>query len=655
MVLLVSRGIGWIAGLWLAGLCAPGIAGEGPDPAAPLDSALASAEDRLRAGDLQAAEGRYREALFEGWLLTATLERLERRLPEARDALRNAALFRVETPQGLQALGAAQLQQGDAAAARETFTALAAKDPRDGMGRRLLARALAADGQADAAAQRLEEAAALADDDPEVAFLVATDYLWLKRVGEAERLFARVLRARPIPQTHVLIGRAYRDAGEYDRARAALRAALDQDPGARRAHYYLGMVVLADARTGPDRLERAMAEFREELRLAPEDAPASDQLGLALLEAGRPQEALPVLEAAVRAQARPLYLFHLGRCLLALERPADAAAALRRALERAEEHGGSEAEIAKIHYQLGLALRKLGAGAEAASHLAQAKRLAVVDPDGSVESSRVDPDAAGAGDEGSPLAELPHWQRQGLKRRAAAVLVRAYFNLGVLQAQGHRSASAAERFTRAAAFFERAAALDPEFPQVQSSLGVAYFNAREFAKATGPLARAAAARPEDHGLRRMLATSWLNTEAWEKAAALLEYDPERETDAALQFAFGLALLRSGRAARAEEMLLGVSAAGGDSSELWVLLGQAHAAQGEDEAALRALEKALALDGGAPQAQGTLGAVYLKQGRLEEAEQALRAELFRHPDDASAQRTLAAVLEAQRAREPKPRP
>jgi tetratricopeptide (TPR) repeat protein len=653
MVVLVSRGIGWIAGLWLAGLCAPGIAGEGPDPAAALDSALASAEDRLRAGDLQAAEGRYREALFEGWLLTATLDRLERRLPEASEALRNAALFRVEMPQGLQALGTAQLQQGDAAAARETLTALAAKDPRNGMGRRLLARALAADGQAEAAAQRLEEAAALAGDDPELAFLVATDYLWLKRVGEAERLFARVLRERPIPQTRVLIGRAYRDAGEYDRARAALHAALEQDPGVRRAHYYLGMVVLADARTGPDRLERAMAEFREELRLAPEDAPASDQLGLALLEAGRPEEALPVLEAAVRAQARPLHLFHLGRCLLALERPADAAAALRRALERAEEHGGSEAEIAKIHYQLGLALRKLGAGAEAGSHLAQAKRLAVVGPDGSAEPSPVD--AGGAGDEGSPLAELPHWQRQGLKRRATAVLVRAYFNLGVLQAQGHRSASAAERFTRAAAFFERAAALDPEFPQVQSSLGVAYFNAREFAKATDPLARAVAAKPEDGGLRRMLATSWLNTEAWEKAAALLEDDPERGTDAALQFAFGLALLRSGRAARAEEVLSGVASTRGDTSELWVLLGQAHAAQGEDEAALRALEKALALDGGAPQAQGTKGAVYLKQGRLAEAEQALRAELSRHPDDASAQRGLAAVLEAQRAREPKPRP
>jgi tetratricopeptide (TPR) repeat protein len=413
----------------------------------------------------------------------------------------------------------------------------------------------------------------------------------------------------------VLIGRAYRDAGEHDRARAQLQAALAQDSTVRRAHYYLGMVVLADARVGPDRLDRAMAEFREELKLAPDDAPANDQLGLALLEAGRPAEALPPLESAARAQPRPLHLFHLGRCLLALDRPVDAAAALRRALEAAVEHAGSEDEIAKIHYQLGLALRKLGAEAEAAGHLGRARSL-------SGPASDVADAAAGmSAEDTSPLAEIALAKRQGFKRRAAAGLVRAYFNLGVLQAQGHRSSPAAERFARAAAFFERAAELDPDFPQLQSSLGVAYFNARNFAKATGPLARAVAATPGDRGLTRMLATSWLNTEAWDKAAALLEDDPERETDASLQFAFGLALLRGGQAARAEEVLTRAAALSGDSSELLVLLAQAHAAQGEDEEAVRALERALALD----------------------------------PHDAEARRALDGLLEARRARGPIQRP
>jgi len=291
-------------------------------------------------------------------------------------------------------------------------------------------------------------------------------------------------------------------------------------------------------------------------------------------------------------------------------------------LETAEEHGGSEDEIAKIHYQLGLALRKLGATAEAAAHLAHAKGLAGGGEAADTPADAAPADAAGGlGEDSSPLAEVPLAQRQGFKRRATAGLVRAYFNLGVLQVQGHRTAPAAERFTRAAAFFERAGELDPDFPQLQSSLGVAYFNAREFAKATGPLARAVAAAPDDRGLTRMLATSWLNTEAWDKAAALLEKDPERETDASLASALGLALLRSGRAARAEEVLTSAAALEGDSSELLVLLAQAHAAQGEDEEAVRALEKALEI----------------------------------HPGDAEAQRTLDALLEGRRARGLEPRP
>ena len=92
----------------------------------------------------------------------------------------------------------------------------------------------------------------------------------------------------------------------------------------------------------------------------------------------------------------------------------------------------------------------------------------------------------------------PPSERKWRRRSRARTL-----NLGVLHAQ-------AERFARAAELFEKAAALDPALPQVQSSLGVAYFNARQFDKATGPLARALAARPGDAGLKRMLALAWLN-------------------------------------------------------------------------------------------------------------------------------------------------
>jgi tetratricopeptide (TPR) repeat protein len=561
---------------------------DGADPAAPLELAIAAAETRLQQKDLAAADVHYREALFEGFLLLGMLEKLERRLPQAREAIANAALFSTDSAAGLAALAGARMQMGEPARAVQILEGLAAKNPGDGETRRLLARALAADGKRDLAAQKLAEAAARAGDDPQLAFLVGADYLWMKNAAAAAPLFAQVRKARPIPQTHVLIGRAYRDAGEYDLARAELRAALQQDAAVRRAHYYLGMVVLADARSGPDRLEQAMSEFREELKLAPDDPAANDQLGLALLEAGRPEEALPALHTAVRGQPRALHFFHLGRVQLALEKAPEAATSLRRALELSQEHGASDAELGKIHYQLGLALRKLGNADEAARHLADAGRLAAARTAGTDEAPTPDTDAA------SPLAEMPLWQRQGLQRRVEAALTRAFFNLGVIQAQPTASTTGAptvERFSRAAAFFERAAAIDPEFPQLQSSLGVAYFNAREFEKATAPLQRAIARSPDDAGLKRMLATSWLNTEAWAKAAALLESDAGRAADATLQFAYGLALLRSGRAQDAEPVLTGLLAVQGGSTDLHMLLGQAYEQLGKKDLAAQQFELA----------------------------------------------------------------
>jgi tetratricopeptide (TPR) repeat protein len=498
------------------------------------------------------------------------------------------------------------LQKGDLKAAESRYREALAE------GWLLIGRLERHAGQVEPAVRALDEAAAAKPLDPERVFLLATEYLWLKKVDAAERLFAQVVQARPIPQTHVLIGRSYRDAGEYDRARAALRAGLAQDPTVRRAHYYLGMVLLADARTGEGRLEQAMAEFREELKQDPQDPPTNDQLGVALLEADRPAEALPALEAAVRGEARPLHLYHLGRAQLALDRPADAAATLKRALERAGEQETDKADLEKFHYQLGLALRKLGRTEEAARHLAEARRLS---------SAPADPPA----------------QQTELKKRVRGVLARAYLNLGVMQAQG-------EQHVRAAELFEKAGELDPELAQVPSSLGVAYFNAKEYDKATGPLTRALLAKPEDGGLKRMLAMAWLNARNYTRAAELLRDDAEVETDPSLQFAYGLALVKSERAAEAERVFSRLLAAHGDSAELSVLLGQASAQQGDFDAAVESLKRALRLKADVAEANATLGVIYLKQGKLAEAEEALRAELKTQPADVKSQQNLAAVLD-----------
>jgi len=625
----------------------PAATGE-PDPAAPVAQAMAAAEARLKEGETEIAESHYRDALMAGWQLMGAVATIDGRLPEAREAFRAAAASAVENRAALQSLVLVQMQMREATQAVDILTRLLGKNPKDRETRQLLAQALVVAGRPEQAVQELEEARAAAPEDPELAFTLASGYLRLKRVDQAERLFGTILRERPGAPTHVLVGRTYRDFGEYERARAELQAALKLDPRVRRAHYYLGMVYLTGE--GVSRLDDAIGEFQQELELAPGDTLTNLQLGRALVEARRNEEALPALELAARSEPpRVLAFYYRGRCQLALDRPAEAAASLRRALELAPAQGASEAQVGGLHNQLGLALRLLGDAAEAARHFDEASRIAAKRTETSREqlaryvADVPDPEAGPAAVapmvEASPLARLAPPQRQELERRVRSHLARAYLNLGILQVR-------ARRFSRAAEHFEKAAGLDPEFPQVQQSLGVAYFNAQQWERAGAPLARAVSARPDDPELRRMLAMTLIQTEVYGRAAELLAGDPEREREPSLQFAYGLALMRSGRPTDAEQVFKHLLARQGESAEIGVMLGQARAQEGDFEAAIETLKQALQLKPDAAEANATLGVIYLKQGKLPEAEEALRAALKAHPADVKSANVLATALDLQ---------
>jgi tetratricopeptide (TPR) repeat protein len=638
----------WLTGLILGSLLCSRVAAEaGSDPATALEQAISTAEMSLQKGDLRTAESRYRSALFEGWLLMAMLERIEGRLPQAREAFQSASTYAVENRAALQGLALVQLQIGEVAPATEILTRLARKNPNDIQTRRLLARALLAKGQPDQALKELEEARAAAPNDLELAFTEAGAYLGLKKAELAARLFALIVEARPLPQTHVLIGRTYRDFGDHERARAELRAALKQDPRVRRAHYYLGNMIVTEK--GMAGLEEAIPEFQAELKLQPQDPLTNLELGMALVDTQRFAEALAPLEIAARSdppQARTLY--YLGRAQLGVDLRAEAVASLKRALELVHRQGAGGDQLRVIHNQLGQALQRLGQAQEAATHFAESERLSAQGSDAAREQlaryQAATPEQEAARDpvaaviETSPLAGLSSSERATLKGRATAGLARSYLNLGVMQVQ-------TEHFADAAALFEKAAAVDPAFPQVQYSLGVAYFNAGQFDRATGPLARAFAVGPQDAGLKRMLAMAWLNTEKYDKAAELLGDDPELATNPSLLFAYGLALSKSDRTAEAERIFSRLLVQHGDSAELSVLLGKANAQMGDFDSAIEALKRALRLKADVAEANGTLGVIYLKQGRLAEAEQALRAELAGHPGDLLSQQNLAVALES----------
>jgi tetratricopeptide (TPR) repeat protein len=617
-----------------------------PDPLAAMNASIARAETALAANESQIAESRYREALYSGWMLRGAIAAADGRYPDARDAFTRASSAIVDSGDALQSLALVDLRLENADAALPILTKLVAARPQDIALKRLLAQALLVAKKPAEAVQMLEEAHRAAPQDLETSFALANAYLGVKKPDAARPLFDALTTARPLAETYVLIGRAYRDAGLYDDARTIFRRALSINPRVHHAHYYLGSVAVLEE--GVIRVDEAIREFQRELTITPHDPATTLLLGMALVEAHREREALPYLEAAAAMPDANWRTYqYLGRCRLELGQPRAAADAFRRAIQ-ASVDVPAESRTGNLHYQLAQALRAAGDTAAAEVEFTAASQSAA-DRTASTRDT-LQRYLAGAGDlPGAPAPQLAldsgaigsmaPAARASLDTKVGSTLARVYLNLGILQVQD-------KRYARATTLMQEGAALDPDVPRLQYSLGVAAFNAEQFAVAAAALERALAADPANPDARRMLAMASLNARAFDRAAELLKTDPDLNRDPSLQYAYGVALVHSGNAAEAERLFSSLLAAHGDNPQLTVLLGEAHAEQGDFDVAIATLQRAIQLKPDIADANRTLGVIYMKQGKLPEAVAALRAELASHPSDAIARDTLATVLDLQ---------
>ncbi len=628
------------------------------DPTVIVRETVHRAEEALASHEMELAESHFRSVLLEGWLLLGALAREDGRLEDARAAFEHAATSAVEIRRPHMSLALVELQLDRPEKAVALLRGLKQKNLSDAVVRRLLPRALMAAGHVDEAIQEMEELHILAPQYLETTYALARAYLGQKRFEEATTLFEELAERHPTAETHVLVGRTYRDFGRWQHAHQALEAALELNPRIKRAHYYMGSVDLFAQ--GLDILDEAMEHFEAELLVSPEDALSNLYLGAALVEQHRYEEALPRLDVASRLiSQRPDPFQFLGRGFLALGRLDEAVAAFRRALEIAEAEPEQpaakdsadrrERQLSSLHYQLAQSLRRSGHEEAAAAHFAAAKQSSAQSAEGSRELLEIY-----LSDEESeesltastwPLELSAHSgvdprERAPVARAVAGGLVQAYFNLGVMQTK-------AGGFARAAKLYARAADLDPDYPRLQYALGTALFNSEQFEQATAPLSRALDESPDEENLRRMLALAWFNSQSYERAAELLRDDSGRATNPSLKYTYAVALVRSGRAAEAEQIFARLLAENADWPELNVLLGQAHAQQDDYEAAIRYLQRALELKADVAEARGTLGDIYLRQGKLDDAEDALRAEVRTHPEDTRAEYTLAVVLDLNR--------
>jgi tetratricopeptide (TPR) repeat protein len=163
------------------------------------------------------------------------------------------------------------------------------------------------------------------------------------------------------------LGRALREAQQWDEALGYYRAALALRPEASVAHTNLGFTLRAKGRQ-----DEAIKHFEQAIRLDPRSsAAAHSALGIALRDKGQLDEAIKHCEQAIRLDPKLAVAHHnLGSTLRDKGR-------LDEAIKHLEQAIRLEPKLAVAHHNLGFALHDKGRQDEAIKHFEQAIQLGV--------------------------------------------------------------------------------------------------------------------------------------------------------------------------------------------------------------------------------------------------------------------------------------
>jgi superkiller protein 3 len=258
-------------------------------------------------------------------------------------------------------------------------------------------------------------------------------------------------------------------------------------------------LVRADMLVDQGRMDEAITRYREFLVDDPADAEGHHQLGVALLRAGRPGEAMSSLERALELGANNSKTYNdLGAALTETGRFQDAAVSLRRSIDLQPNNP-------KALNNLGVALLRAGRPREAIESLRRAVEL---QPDGFDAYHNL----------GQALAQSGQLEEAIVALRRAVELqpdnVAAREDLGF-------ALTGTRRFGEAVASLQRAVELEPANPEPRHHLGQALMAAGRLEEAVATLQRAVELRPAYSEGRYELAHALSAIGQWQSAVAQL--------------------------------------------------------------------------------------------------------------------------------------
>lgn len=504
---------------------------------------------------------------------------------------------------------------------------------------------------------------------------------------------------------HVLMGRAYRDAGSMPDAVKQFKRAIQLDPSTPHAYCFLGLASYAMNEWQPN--PQATADIQKELQYHPDDFlanyllgviestehhyPAADKylkkaitlnptwpelylyLGLNAFAQSDYKTAEPMLREAVALtgndEARSNYQIRrayvdLGRILAREEREkeADVFIAKARDLENKLMHETQQKATAEM----------LAAGAKKSSmggYIPLKKK-----PDQQAAFANASTDAAARLDEAviansslSPAARAAAKTEEDTLR---PILGQSYSDLATAEAIQHKYAEALR-------YYQAAEQWEPTISGLYKNLGQAAYRAGNYAEAARGLSKAATENPKSPALRALLGMSYFRMQRYGDAATA--FYPLGETgmrDPMVGYAWAFSLARDGDLTDASQVLKTYQT-GSLTNEgrllvgrLWVQIGDYKQATASFQQILSAdpsfkgahygiavadiraqnwsdaraeLNAELAIAQGEPDALYSLGMVDVQESKNADAERRFEQVIQRKPDYADAQYELGKLL------------
>jgi tetratricopeptide (TPR) repeat protein len=492
-----------------------------------------------------------------------------------------------------------------------------------------------------------------------VAYALATAYLSLHENDKAAAIFQRLSDATgDRASMHIMSGRAYQNAGMMEDAIREFNRAAQLDAKGSRAHYFLGLLYMAQNEWVAT--PAAREQFTEEVKLNPRDFFGNFFLGYIDNADKLYDDSDRYLKAAaVDKPDWPEPYLYIGLNAFARHDEKAAEALLRKAIAlTGDDKSRNNYQIRRAYYVLGRICIQSGRKDEGVSYtkvFSEMQDKTMADSRANTPASKTQGTmGSGMASEPSvptsaminPSAQLGEAARQltaqeksevkTTEQRVSAILGNAYNDLGTSEARQ-------KQYVIALNYFQQAEKWNPAIPHLMRNIGFAAFRASNYPESARALKVAAQQEPGDKIIAPMLAMALYSSGQYADAVeAFDQVGDVAYSDPRVACAWASSLAHTNQPDKAAAILVRLSQQPLPPESL-LLVGQAYSDLGHQQQALATFQKASQQNPSLQRAHYSAGMAQLRLKQPASAVTEFEAEVKLNPDDADAQYQLGKTL------------